>query len=142
MTSFENKIYRGYLIRGELHCAISYVAQFPEKQELYNRYVVLFEQERYLTYDMPDELNQILLAYQRYIRDIFYCGKSVTDAEVSLLANLKALLPAPENITLEQLDEEFVPQAFAQNGLFCLTGQTSGYYGPYIWRTTETMTFQ
>ena len=141
MTSFVNTIYRGYLIRGELHNAISYVAQFPEKQELYNRYVTLFEQEHYLIYDIPDELNQILLAYQKYIRDSFYCGKSITDAEDALLANLKTLLPAPENVTLEQLDEKFVPQAFTQKGFFCLTGQTGGYYGPYIWRTIEEVTF-
>ena len=139
--AFEPTVFRGYLIRGDLKSAISYVAQFPEKQELYHRYQELFEQEHYLVYGIPDELNQILLAYQKYIREVLYCGRSVSDAEQRLLADLKTLFSVPENMTLEQLDEEIVPQAFTEKGYSCLTGQTGSYYGPYVWRSTEHATF-
>ena len=85
--AFEPTVFRGYLIRGDLNSSISYVAQFPEKQDLYHRYQELFEQEHYLVYGIPDELNQILLAYQKYIREVLYCGRSVSDAEQRLLAD-------------------------------------------------------
>ena len=46
--AFEPTVFRGYLIRGDLNSSISYVTQFPEKQDLYHRYQELFEQEHYL----------------------------------------------------------------------------------------------
>ena len=80
--AFEPTVFRGYLIRGDLNSSISYVAQFPEKQDLYHRYQELFEQEHYLVYGIPDELNQILLAYQKYIS-----GKSSIVADLSPTQN-------------------------------------------------------
>ena len=43
----EKSVYYGYIVKGDLRGAISYVQQFPNQADLYNRYVARFDQEQY-----------------------------------------------------------------------------------------------
>ena len=47
---FNNDIYHGSIMKGDLHGAISNVKQFPEQKELYHRFLDVFERELYITY--------------------------------------------------------------------------------------------
>lgn len=67
---FDCNIYFGSIVKGNLRSAIAYIKQFPEKCDLYNRFVSVFEHEQYISYDVDAELNEILLSYQQYYRDI------------------------------------------------------------------------
>ena len=58
--TFCQDLYYGYLIKADLIGAISYVKQFPNQEELYNKFVAIFEQEHYITYDVDAYLNEIL----------------------------------------------------------------------------------
>lgn len=69
---FRTDKYYGYIIKGELKNAMNYLRQFPEKNVLYHRFASIFEHEQYLRYDVDEKLNQVLLAYQRYYRDLFF----------------------------------------------------------------------
>lgn len=125
-----------YLKKGRLRAAMEYAAQFPEMAELYQKYVSLFQEENYLSYDVDGGLQNILLAYQKYYRDAFYLEQSPEEAAEGLRARLAELFRTDAAVSLDELEEKVV-EAFRSRSMYALGGQTSGYYGPYIWRTEE-----
>lgn len=60
---FCQSIYYGYLIKTDLIGAINYVKQFPDQAELYNKFMAVFEQEKYITYEVDAYINEILTIY-------------------------------------------------------------------------------
>lgn len=140
---FTKSIYFGCIIKGDLHGAISYVKQFPEQIALYNRFMSVFEQEKYITYEVDAELNQILIIYQRYYRDVFYLCIGKKQSEDRLRARLSEFLGIHDtSIKLCDLEQNHIVEVFRRKGLYFLGGKTGGYYGPYIWKTTETITYE
>ena len=139
---FDCDLYYGYIIKGDLLSAITYIKQFPEKSDLYNRFASVFEHEQYISYEVDAELNEILLAYQKYYRNAFYLCIAKEQAENKLKERLAKLLNiADEHIALCELEQKNLVDLFESRGLHFLGGKTGGYYGPYIWRTTETFTY-
>lgn len=140
---FSSNTYYGYLVKGDLIDAINYVRQFPEKEELYHRFMAVFEREQYAAYEVDAELNEILTIYQRYYRDVFYLGIDREEAAGSLRARLAGLLGIDdESVELCDLEQNQIAEVFRSRGFHFLGGRTGGYYGPYIWRTTETKTYE
>lgn len=93
--AFEKDVLRGMIVKGKLRDAMAYLKQFPETEKLYQKGVELYEKEKYRTYDVSTELNAILLAYQKYYRDVFYLGMPAEEAEQRLRERL-AELPIEE----------------------------------------------
>ena len=114
--------------------AIAYMREHEEFQDILPAYIAVFENCEYRSYDVPEFLNQILLLYQVYYRDVFYCGLPEIKAAEKLLTQLKALLDMP-NAEEECLTEQ-LQSVFESKGYHALFGKTQGYYGPYIWRDT------
>ena len=138
----EKSIYYGYIVKGDLRGAISYVQQFPDQIELYNRFMERFEQERYITYEVDSDLNDVLLAYQQYYRDALYLGIDKDHAAELLRKRLLSLLGISDGQTaLGDLEQNHLAELFQHRGLHFLGGKTSGYYGPYVWKTTETISY-
>ena len=139
---FDCDLYYGYIIKGDLKSAITYIKQFPEKCALYNRFASVFEHEQYISYEVDADLNEILLTYQQYYRDVFYLCIAKEQAENELKERLAKLLGVTnEHIELCELEQKHLVDIFESRGLHFLGGKTSGYYGPYIWRTTETVSY-
>ena len=139
---FDRDVYYGKLLKGDLQGAINYVKQYPDQAELYLRFVSIFEQERYHSYDVDNDLNAILLAYQQYYREVFYLRIERDQAAQKLRDRLVAVLGmagCPTN--LDELEQDHLPALFMSRGLHFLGGKTSGWYGPYIWQTTETVSY-
>ena len=123
-----------FFINGDMKGAIAYMREHEEFQDILPAYIAIFENCEYRSYDVPEFLGQILLQYQVYYRDVFYCGLPEEEAADKLLTQLKALLNMPdaeEDILTEQLQS-----AFEAKGYHALFGKTQGYYGPYIWKDT------
>lgn len=138
----ENAIYYGYIIKGDLRSAIAYVKQFPEKSDLYNRFDSVFEHKQYISYEVDAELNEILVAYQQYYRDVFYLCIAKGQAENKLKERLAKLLGIiDEHLALCDLEQKCLVDLFESRGFHFLGGKSSGYYGPYIWRTTEYVSY-
>lgn len=138
---FDQNAYYSYILKGDLHGAIHYIQQFPEQSDLYNRFIAVFENERYITYDVDAELNQVLTIYQQYYRDVFYLLLGKETAAENLRTRLAAFLGIPDtDHALEDL-ELLLTNVFQSKGFYFLAGRTSGYYGPYIWQTTETVSY-
>lgn len=134
-TAFDQNLCLAWLKKGRLRPAMEYLARFPEQAELYRQYMSLYQQEHYLSYDVDSQLQDILLAYQKYYRDAFYLEKSPEEAAEGLRARLAGLLGAGA-ASLDEL-EELAAEAFRAGGFHFLGGRTGGCYGPYIWRTEE-----
>lgn len=130
---------RDYFIRGDIKGAIEYMRAHEEYSEILPAYVSVFENCEYLSYDVPDSINDILRLYQIYFRDVFYCGIPKENAADKLLDQMRKLLSMPD------ADEELLvgklQAIFEENGLHAQFGDTQGYYGPYVWRETVPTAF-
>ena len=139
---FCQSVYYGYIIKGDLIGAINYVKQFPAQAELYKRFMAVFEQENYITYEEDAYLNEILTFYQRYYRDVFYLCIGRETAAEKLRAALSAFLGIDDRTALCDIEQTHLAAAVQHRGFHFLGGRTSGYYGPYIWRVTEPKSFE
>lgn len=91
---------------------------------------------------MDADLNEILAVYQRYYRDVFYLGVDREEAAERLGAGLAVSLGIDGGDELSDLEQYQVAETFRSRGLHFLGGQTGGYYGPYVWRTTESKVYE
>ena len=123
-----------FFINGDMKGAIAYMREHEEFQDILPAFIAIFENCEYRTYDVPEFLNQILLLYQVYYRDVFYCGLPAEEATDKLLTRLKALLNMP-NAEEDQLAQRLCA-VFEQHGYHAVFGATQGYYGPYVWKDT------
>ena len=123
-----------FFMNGDIKGAIAYMRNHEEFKDILPAYVAIFEDQKYRTYETPDNLNDILRFYQIYFRDTFYCGLPEVEAADKLLTGLKALLNIP-NADEALLAEQF-QSMFESESYHALFGKTQGYYGPYIWRET------
>lgn len=123
-----------FFVNGDIKGAIAYMREHEECKDILPAYVAIFEDQKYCTYEMPDNLNEILRFYQVYLRDAFYCGLPEAAAADKLLTGLQALLNMPD--AGEVLLAEQLQSLFEAEGYHVLFGKTQGYYGPYIWRDT------
>ena len=123
-----------FFINGDMKGAIAYMREHEEFGDILPAYIAIFENCEYRTYDVPEILGQILLKYQVYYRDIFYCGLPAEEAADKLLTQLKALLNMPD--AEEYQLAQRLCAVFEQHGYHALFGKTQGYYGPYVWKDT------
>ena len=129
-----------FFINGDIKGAITYMRDHEEFKDILPAYVAIFENCEYRTFDIPDELNDILRLYQIYYRDTFYCGVPEAEAADRLLTQLRALLNQPD--AEEALLAQLLQSTFEAAGYHALFGKTQGYYGPYIWRETVPTVYQ
>ena len=142
-ADFSENTYYGYLVKGSLPEAIHYVKQFPEQAKRYQRFLEIFEKEQYMTYEADAWIHGILLIYQKYYRDVFYLCMDREDAAARLQARLAVFLGIHDaGLKLCDLEQNQLAEAFQRKGFHFLGGRTSGYYGPYIWQTTENRTYE
>lgn len=138
---FEENEYYGYILKGDLVGAIRYVKRFPEQSVLYQRYINLFDKEQYLNYAIDEPLGGILRAYQQYYRDAFYLRLDKDKAAERLQIKLAALLHVNDKYSLDEMEQEAIAGEFQRRRFCFLGGKTGGYYGPYVWKTTEIRTY-
>lgn len=125
---------RQFFVNGDIKGAIAYMRSHEEFKDILPAYIAIFEDQKYRTYEIPDNLNNILRLYQIYFRDVFYCSIPEAEAADKLLTGLQELLNLPD--AEEELLTKRLQSAFAAAGYHALFGKTQGYYGPYIWRDT------
>lgn len=123
-----------FFINGDIKGAIAYMRSHEEFSSILPAYTAIFEDEVYRSYDIPEQLNRILLAYQVYYRDVFYCGLPHPEASEKLFSALRAELKSPAADETQLAGQ--LQALFEANGCHALFGRTQGYYGPYIWRDT------
>ena len=128
------------LIEGKVKEAIEIMCDLPEYEKEREQYIDLFENEHYRQYEVDGILNEILLAYQQYFRDVFYCNSDEEIAADKLIRKLCQTF----SISEKEKDalEDRLQELFEQKGYHALFGKTQGYFGPYIWKDTVPMSYQ
>ncbi len=95
----------------------------------------------YFAHPSADEwVRDVLATYCAYFLSVGEDEAVNRAAKQTLTSALKALVPAGNRRTLDQI-EDFLSAAFRQRGFFFLGGMTGPYYGPYIWKRTEKRMF-
>lgn len=98
----------------------------------------MFADEKYLTYDVDERLNEILLIYQKYFRDVFYLETNAEHAaETMRMRFVDAFRISDDNTELGEIEQRYVAKEFEKKSLHFLGGRTGGYFGPYVWQNTE-----
>lgn len=139
---FDRMVYCGLLVRGNLKGAMAYIKQFPEQALLSQKYEAVFEREEYLRYPEDAEIDALLLIYQKYYREVFFLEIDAKKAEENMKNRFAAFFGIDAgNMTFEELEKTQIAESFRKKRFQFLGGKTSGYYGPYIWKTTELKTY-
>lgn len=139
---FNKSLYNEYLIKGNLHGAIDCLKAFPAQATLYEKYISVFEKENYLTFGLNTYLEKLLMIYQQYYRDVFYLDMDEDKAIANMTSRFSALLGiSKDNVSFDEIEEKQISDAFTGRGFHFLGGITSGHYGPYIWKDTQSQTF-
>ncbi len=123
-----------FFVRGDIKGAIEFMREHDEYRDILPEYVAIFEEEKYLSYDIPSDLNDILLLYQIYYRDIFYCGIPESKASERLLEGLKDILGTKD--VDEVILGNNLQELFKDKGYYSQFGKTQGFFGPYVWKET------
>lgn len=139
---FSKNNYFGYILKGDLIGALNYIKQFPEQMGLYKKYMTIFEQEEYISYPLDADLNDILLRYQQYYRDVFFLRLDNEEAADRLRIRFMEYPEIKDKRTALSDIEDQIAEIFKHKGFHFLGGKTSGYYGPYIWKSIETKIFE
>ena len=111
-----------FFVSGDIKGAIAYMRDHEEFKDILPAYVAIFEDQKYRTYEIADNLNEILRLYQIYFRDTFYCGSP--EAADKLWTGLKALLNTPD--AGEALLTKQLQSAFEADGLSCSFRKNAG----------------
>ncbi len=139
---FDTGVFYGWLVQGDLHHAIEYAKKYSSEEVRLARYEQLFEKQQYITYPVSQRAQNILLAYQLYYRDVFYIRMSSEAAATMLQSRLTELIDCDPSLTLDNLEDTILPSIFQEDGLHFMGGKTGGFYGPYVWKSTEEKTYQ
>lgn len=131
--------FSGFFIHGDVRGAIAYLKDYPEMKDVLETYWDLYEEEHYLSYGLPEKLEQVLLAYQKYFRNVFYIRMEEDKAVDTLFQSLSTCLHVEAT---EEVLEEAQKRLFEVNGWHYLGGKTNGHYGPYVWKTTKEETYE
>ena len=123
-----------FFVRGDIKGAIEFMREHDEYRDILPEYVAIFEEEKYLSYDIPSDLNDILLLYQIYYRDIFYCGIPESKASERLLEGLNDILGTKD--VDEVILGNNLQELFKNKGYCSQFGKTQGFFGPYVWKET------
>lgn len=141
-NGFDKSIFYGYLIKGDVTDAIQYLSQFSEQSKLYQKYVSVFEKEEYSVFEADNSLNEILMIYQKYYRDVFYLRMDAERAAEVMRSRFMHLLNIDNpDMQLSDIEESKIAEVFQKRSYHFLGGKTGGYWGPYIWKTTESKTY-
>ena len=130
-----------FFVNGDIKGAIAYMRDYEEFKDILPMYVAIFEDQKYRTYEIPDNLNEIMRLYQIYFRDTFYCGLPESEAAGKLLTGLREFLNMPdadEALLTEQLQSKVAalrPDTGAK-----AASCTYERNGRKIWRTKKWIT--
>ena len=129
-----------FFVNGDIKGAIAYMRNHEEFKDILPAYVAIFEDQKYRTYEIPDNLNDILRLYQIYFRNTFYCGSPEAEAADKLQTGLRTLLHMPDADEVHLA--ELLQSLFEAEGYHALFGKMQGYYGPYIWKDTVSTVYR
>lgn len=142
MGVFDKQYYSSLLVKGKLHDAINYIEKFSDQAELLNEYKEVFMNNKELTRSTHKVINELDKIYQRYYKDLFWYKENLEKAENNLFTSLWTFCGENQNLDKNSQIEVEVEKIVRREGYEFLGGDTAGYYGPYIWKTSTKETYE
>lgn len=136
MDNYSEFRFKTFLWKNDLHGAVDYLSNFPELNDLYQKYISVFEKNEYYKRTdnrVIDEIDQI---YQNYYRNVFWKNMPNQSAKEILYKDLYDYFKIDEYKQDYDVEEKVV-EAVNNEGYQCLCGDTQGYLGPYIWKSSN-----
>ena len=78
MEKYDENKFKSFLWRLELKEAVNYLRDFPEMNDLYEKYISVFEKGEYLKRTDNEVIGEIDKIYQKYYRNVFWNGLNKT----------------------------------------------------------------
>jgi hypothetical protein len=142
MEIFDKQKYSSLLVKGNLHDAIKYIERFADQADLLNKYKEVFMNNKDVSRYTNNVINELDKIYQKYYRDVFWYKENLEKAEASLFKSLWVFCGENENLEKNSQIELEVEKIVRKEGYEFLGGDTAGYYGPYIWETSNKETYE
>jgi len=142
MEIFDMQNYSSLLVKGNLHEAIKYIERFSDQADLLKEYKDVFMNNRKVTRSTNLRIDELDKIYQNYYRDVFWNKENLKKAEITLFTSLWKFCGEDECIDINSEIEVEVEKIVSNEGYHFLGGETSGFYGPYIWETSSKETFE
>ncbi len=142
MIDFNKSIFGSYLGKGQLHEAIDYLSNFEDKKDILKSYLDLFEKSQDYIRTDNETLGKLDHIYQNYYRNVFWNNIMNADAQKILFQELWLFCGSRDELSVDETIEEEVLKIVKAEGYEYLGGQTQGYYGPYIWKSSTRETYE
>jgi hypothetical protein len=139
---FDELTFKSFLWKGQLRDAVDYLRGFKEKEEVLSKYINIFNEGQYLIRTNNEVIYGIDKIYQEYYKDIFWRGVEKDDAEKELFRSLKEYSMDSSHSMIDDDIENEIAKIVTKEGYQYLGGDTSGWYGPYIWKDSTRVTYE
>ena len=140
---FDNNYFGGLVNQGKVRQIMEYLSQLPEEAEFLQDYVRIYEKEDYPPLGKEEGLEDILLCYQKYYREVFYLEEPEPECRERLRLRLLEQFPhASRELDIFALEDGPLQELLTEKGLFIKTGPIGGYMSPFIWKKSEPKTYQ
>lgn len=140
--NYDKNDFASYLIKGQLHEAVNYLREFPDKKDSLEGYINVFEKGEYYKRTDNEVITNIDRIYQDYYRNVFWNNLSNKNAEKILFHQLWEVLGSNKALPKDESIENEIALLVQSEGYQYLGGVTQGYYGPYIWEKSTEETYQ
>ncbi len=146
MRKIEKSKFYGLCLQGKIHKAIAYLEslqpQTEEVKDLKTKYTrrFLLRQEEVIPKTDDPWIEIVLSSYRNYYLAVL-TGYDVKLAEERLIAELSSCLAGSIYYAIDAIEKE-LKYKFQEKGYSFLGGDTSPFYGPYIWKHTEQKSYQ
>ncbi len=142
MTYFNKNEFTSFLLKGQLHDAIAYLSNFSDKKDCLEMYTNVFQHGQYYKRSENETIGNIDRIYQEYYRDVFWNKLSNEEAMKQLFYKLWLFCGSNDALTIDENIEDEIAKIVIAEGYEYLGGSTQGYFGPYIWKKSERVTYE
>jgi len=139
---FNELKFKSYLWKGQLRDAVDYLRGFKEKEDLFIKYTNIFNEGQYCKRTDNEVISSIDKIYQEYYKDIFWGEIANEKAEKALFRRLTEYCKVISHSIIDDDIENEIEKIVNKEGYQYLGGDTSGWYGPYIWKTSSRVTYE
>lgn len=154
MAVYDKQIYTSYLVKGNLQDAVAYLKKFSDQEDLVMEYQRVFEHNEPFVRGTNTVIMDLDQIYQEYYKAVFWRAECLEKANETLFRSLcKFCDTYYENEKLDRIEktdkiedhieriEVVIKKIVNREGFLYLGGQTSGYFGPYIWERSTKETY-
>lgn len=150
MSQFNELEFKSYLWRSQLHEAVNYLRKFDDKIDLLKKYIEVFEDGQYYKRTDNEVIGNIDKIYQNYYRNVFWMEIPEEESKNILFQELTNFCITRSHLLrdgfIEKIIGDYIEDAVAEiveaEGYEYLGGDTSGVFGPYIWKNSKKTTYE